>query len=240
MDMNSRQQGSSFRNEILAALSVEDIEFLRPHLTRVSLILRQVLHERGSRIDDVFFIEEGVASLTADTVDEGHVEVGLTGREGLVGSSVLLNPNATSIHQAFIQVDGSAYRLSAEALREAAQRSDTLRDRCLRYVEMLMVQTSQSAACNARHSLPERLARWLLTVRDRLDTDALPMTQEFLAVMLGVRRAGVSLAASTLQAAGLIRQSRGSITILDHTGLSSASCDCYEIIQRSRAQILMR
>jgi CRP-like cAMP-binding protein len=225
--------GRRFRNEILAALSAEDIELLRPDLSRVSLVIRQVLHERGSRINDVFFIEEGLASLTADTVDQGQVEVGLTGREGLVGSSVLLNPNAVAIHEAFVQAGGSAYRLSADTFRGAARRSDTLRDRCLRYIEMLMVQTSQTAACNARHNLPERLARWLATVRDRLDTDALPITQEFLAAMLGVRRAGVSLAANTLQAGGLIRQSRGRITILDRDGLAAASCDCYRIIERS-------
>jgi len=228
--------GRRFRNEILAALPIEDIEVLRPNLSRVSLVSRQVLHERGSRINDVFFIEEGLASLTADTVDQGQVEVGLTGREGLVGSSVLLNPNAVAIHEAFVQASGSAYRLNADAFRGVVRRSDTLRDRCLRYVETLMIQTSQTAACNARHNLPQRLARWLLTVRDRLDTDALPVTQEFLAAMLGVRRAGVSLAANTLQTGGLVRQSRGHITILDRDGLAAASCDCYRIIERIRNQ----
>ena len=101
-----------------------------------------------------------------------------------------------------------------------------------------MVQTSQAAACNARHNLPERLARWLLMTRDRVDTDHLPVTQEFLSIMLGVRRAGVSLGANTLQSGGLIRQSRGRITIIDQAGLKDASCDCYRIIQRNRDRIL--
>jgi len=183
-------------------------------------------------------MESGIASLSADTLDEGQVEVGLTGREGFVGASVVLNPNAFAVHRAFVQVSGSAYRMSAVAFRASIQQSDRLRDHCLRYVELLMVQTSQAAACNARHNLPERLARWLLMTRDRVDTDDLPVTQEFLSIMLGVRRAGVSLAANALQAVGLIRQSRGRITIIDNAGLKAASCDCYRIIQQSRDRIL--
>ena len=133
--------------------------------------------------DDVFFIENGVVSLAADTHDQGRVEVGLLGREGFAGASVILNADPWSVHRAFTQVAGDAYRMSAAALRSAVEQSESLRHRCLRHVEMLMVQTSQVAACNARHNLPERLARWLLMVRDRIDSDNLPMTQEFLSVM---------------------------------------------------------
>ena len=201
-----------------------------PGPTRVSLVSQQVLHEREAPIVDVFFIENGIASLSADTLDEGQVEVGLTGWEGFVGASVILNPDADAVHRAFVQVSGSAYRMSAVVLQAAIERSDSLRDLCLRYVELLMVQTSQAAACNARHNLPERLARWLLMTRDRVDTDQLPVTQEFLSIMLGVRRAGVSLAASTLQSGGLIRQFRGRITIIAQAGLKAASCDCYRIL----------
>ena len=137
-----------------------------------------------------------------------------------------------SVHRAFSQVPGEVCRMSSEALRSAVEQSQSLRERCLRNVEMLMVQTSQVAACNARHNLPERLARWLLMVRDRTDSDNLPMTQEFLSVMLGVRRSGVSVAASTLQAAGLVGYCAG-MFILDHDGLATAACDCYRIIQQS-------
>jgi len=152
----------------------------------------------------------------------------------LVGASAILNPKPYSVHRAFTQVEGDAYRMSTAVLRSAVDRSATLRDRCLRYLEMLMVQTSQVAACSARHNLPERLARWLLMVRDRIDSADLPMTQEFLSVMLGVRRSGVSVAASTLQAGGLIQLSRGHVTILDHDGLATAAYDCYRLIEQSR------
>jgi CRP-like cAMP-binding protein len=228
---------SRFSNAILAALPSSDIETLRPHLTKVSFTLKQVLHERGRRVASVFFMENGVASLTADTSDGAQVEVGLTGREGFVGMSVVLNPTATAKHRAFIQAEGSAFRIASPQFRAAMAQSDTLRDHCLRYVDVLMGQTSQLAACNARHNVSQRLARWLLMMRDRMDDDELPMTQEFLSIMLGVRRAGVSLAASTLQTDGLIRYLRGHVTILDRQGLAAASCGCYRIIQGNRDRI---
>ena len=227
-----------YRNHILAALPIAEIELLRPHLSHMTMVSGQVLHEANSPITDVFFIENGVISLTADTRDQGRVEVGLLGREGFAGASVILNADPWSVHRAFSQVPGEVYRMSSTALRSAVEQSESLRHRCLRHVEMLMVQTSQVAACNARHNLPERLARWLLMVRDRTDSDNLPMTQEFLSVMLGVRRPGVSVAASTLQAAGLVRILRGHVLILDHDGLTTAACDCYRIIQQNRDRIL--
>jgi CRP-like cAMP-binding protein len=190
--------GASFCNEILGALSDSEIDLLRPHLKQVTLNSGEVLHEPNSPIKDVFFVEKGVVSLAADTHDHGQVEVGLTGREGLVGASAILNPKPYSVHRAFTQVEGYAYRMSTTVLRSGVEQSAILRDRCLRYLEMLMVQTSQVAACNARHNMPERLARWLLMVRDRTDSADLPMTQEFQSVMLGVRRSGVSVVASTL------------------------------------------
>jgi CRP-like cAMP-binding protein len=238
MDVGQRPVGAVFRNEILTALPPADLEPLRPQLSRVTLVSGQLLHERGSIIDDVFFMEEGVASLTADTMDNGAVEVGLIGWEGLVGVSVLLDPKAVAINRAFIQVPGAGFRMRAAVLREAVERSPSVRDCCLRYVHFTMMQTAQWAACNARHALVERLARWLLLTHDRVDGDYLPLTQEFLSLMLGVRRAGVSVAANTLQAAGLIEQARGRIKILDRAGLEAAACDCYGIIRRGREQIL--
>jgi CRP-like cAMP-binding protein len=233
------ERNASFRNKILAALSVEDTEALRPHLQLVTLTSNQVLYEHDSPITDVFFVEEGVVSLAATAaLNDGRVEVGLTGREGVVGAPVMLNREPYSAHRVFIQVPGAAYHMSSAALRTATERSVDLRERCLRYIDFLLVQTAQVAACNVRHNLPERLARWLLMVRDRIDSESLPMTQEFLSVMLGVRRSGVSVAASTLQAGGLIRVQRGHVLILDHDGLAAASCDCYRIIQSSRDRIL--
>ncbi len=230
-------RGAVYRNHILAAPPIAEIELLRPHLGRMTMVSGQVLHEANSPITEVFFIENGVVSLAADTYDR-RVEVGLLGREGFAGASVILNAQPWSVHRAFSQVAGEVYRMSSRALRSAVEQSESLRHRCLRHGEMLMVQTSQVAACNARHNLPERLARWLLMVRDRTDSDNLPMTQEFLSVMLGVRRSGVSVAASTLQAAGLVRVLRGHVPILDHDGLTTAACDCYRIIQQNRDRIL--
>jgi CRP-like cAMP-binding protein len=223
-------------NRILAALPGGELETLRAHLHRVTLTSSQVLHEANSPILDVFFVAAGVVSLTADTHDNGQVEVGLTGREGFVGASVLLNPVPIAMHRAFIQVPGFAWRMTTEALRAALGQSAALRQGCLRHVEALMGQSAQVAACNARHTLPERLARWLLMVRDRMDGDVLPMTQEFLSIMLGVRRSGVSVAASTLEAAGLIRMQRGRVTVVDAVGLAAASCDCYRIIRQMHAR----
>jgi CRP-like cAMP-binding protein len=222
---------AQIRNEILAGLPSREIESLRPHLNHVTVVSGQALHEPDSPIEDAFFMDEGVVSLTANTQGVGHVEVGLTGREGFVGTSAILNSEPYAVHRAFIQVQGSGYRVRASALRRACDQSASLRTRCLHYIEFAMVQTSQVAACNAQHNLAERLARWLLMVRDRIDSDNIPMTQEFMSFMLGVRRSGVSVAASTLQAGGLIRVQRGHVVLLDPAGLSAASCDCYHTIQ---------
>jgi len=229
---------TGFRNELLRALPADDLDRLRPHLRPVTLVLSQILHEAEAPIDEVYFIEAGLASLTADTSDNGLVEVGMTGREGLVGVAVLLSPEPASIHRAFIQMPGRAFRVRATVFRELVEASPALRDRCLRYVQVLLVQNSQVAACNARHGLPERLARWMLMSWDRADSEELPMTQEFLSYMLGVRRAGVSTVANALQSQGLIRQARGRITLLDRAGLEARACTCYRLIERSRARIM--
>ena len=189
-------------------------------------------------MEHVYFPEIGLASLTADTGDNGFVEVGMTGREGIVGVAALLNPEAVAVHRALVQVGGAALRIRSADLRGLVEQVPALRDRCLRYLQVLMVQTSQAAACNARHELPERLARWLLMTRDRVDSDEVPMTQEFLSYMLGVRRAGVSVVAGALQAQGLIQQSRGRMTILDRAGLEKEACPCYRLIEDSRRRIM--
>ncbi len=229
---------SEFNNYILNALPAEVLDALRPYLLPVSMVPNQVMHEVATPIDDVYFVEEGLVSLTANTHDNGAVEVGITGREGLVGVSVLLNRNAIAYHRAFVQVPGSALRVRSGVMRDMANRHPALRDICLRYQQVMMVQASQAAACNARHELPERLARWLLMTHDRVDGDELPMTQEFMALMLGVRRAGVSVVASALQAQGLIRQARGRIGVVDRAGLEAEACACYRLIEACREQVM--
>jgi len=226
------------RNAILRGLPPKDLAMLRPHLHLVPLVLRQVLHATGAPIHDVYFMDEGLTSLTASAGNGAEVEVGLVGREGLVGTGVLLMPDATAVHRAFIQVPGSAYRMQAATFRDAVSQFESLRDGCMRYVHFMMVQAAQCAACNARHGLPERLARWLLSSMDRTGTEEVPMTQEFLSYMLGVRRAGVSVVATGLQGEGLIRQSRGRVTLLDRLGLEAKACVCYRVIEDSRTGIM--
>lgn len=226
------------RNVILRGLPPKDLAMLRPHLHSVPLVMRQVLHAVSAPIDHVYFMEEGLTSLTASAGEAAEVEVGLVGREGLVGTGVLLMTGATAIHRAFVQVPGSAYRMQSATFRDALSQFESLRDGCLRYVQFMMVQTAQCAACNARHGLPERLARWLLFSMNRIESDELPMTQEFLSYMLGVRRAGVSVVANGLQSEGLIRQSRGRITLLDRAGLEAKACVCYRLVEDSRARIM--
>ena len=238
MSVMPAAETANFRNDLLRSLPAGQLERLRPYLTPVTLVLFQVLHEFDTPIDETYFIESGLVCLTANTYDNGQVEVGMTGREGFVGLSALLNPAPISVHRALVQVPGRAYRIQTAVFRELVDQLPALRDHCLRYVQVMLVQNSQIAACNARHDLSERLARWLLMSWDRIGTDELPMTQEFLSYMLGVRRAGVSVVTNALQAQGLIRQSRGRITLLDRAGLEARACTCYRVVERSRVRIM--
>ena len=234
------RNGNFFRNGLLRGLPADELAVVQGHLHHVPLVLRQVLHAAGAPIHDVYFIEDGLTSLTAAAGDGAEVEVGLTGREGMVGLAALLMDDAVAVHRSFMQVPGSAWRMQSSVFREAISRCPTLRDRCMRYVQFMLVQTAQAAACNARHGLPERLARWLLLAMDRTGEGELPITQEFVSYMLGVRRAGVSVVANELQEAGLIRQSRGRVILLDRAGLEARACSCYRIINESRARIMDR
>ena len=228
---------AGLRNALLHALPPGDMALLRPHLEPVTLNLSETLHEAEASVNSAYFIESGLISLMADTGDSGRVEVGMTGREGFVGLAAILHPAPVSMHRALVQVAGRANRIQTATLKTLIDESPALRDRCLRYVQVMLEQTSQIAACNARHGLPERLARWLLMGWDRIDAADLPMTQDLLSTMLGVRRAGVSVVANALQAQGLIRQSRGRITLLDRAGLQAKACSCYDILDRSQAKI---
>jgi CRP-like cAMP-binding protein len=224
-------------NEILATLPAAELGRLRPHLLPVELVANQVLYGAGAPIDYVYFLEEGLAALTTDIGDDSLVGVGLVGRDGVLGGQVLLSPHAISIYRTVVQIPGRALRMPVDAFRDAASELAALRDRCLQAVYVALVQASQIAGCNARHELSERLARWLLTVSARVDNDELPVTQDFLAHMLGVHRPGVSTVASGLQSRGLIRQGRGRITVLDRAGLEAEACNCYRLIEGARHRI---
>lgn len=217
------------RNRILAALPEPEFELLAGSLARVELELGQALHRHGEPIDQVYFVESGFISALAVLSDGQPLEIGLIGAEGVAGHSVLLG-GTTSSTDAMCQTGGGAYRLPALALKEACERAPRLRDLMLRYGLVFHIQVVQTAACNAHHELGQRLARWLLGAHDRSGVPELSLTQDLIAVMLGVRRSTVSVAASMLQRAGAIRYQYGKITITDRAGLEDAACECYEAV----------
>ena len=224
-------------NRILAALPREVIDRLRPQLGPVALGFKQVLYEPNQPISHVYFPCSGVMSMITILDDDTMIEVATVGNEGFVGVPIFLG--ATSMPgQAFCQVPGEAFRMEVGAFQRASESVGELREVLRRYVQGLFNQIAQSAACNRVHSIDERCARWLLMTHDRVGADTFPLTQEFLAQMLGVRRTGVSAAASILQKAGYVRYSRGVMTITDRAGLASAACECYRVVQDEYDRLL--
>jgi CRP-like cAMP-binding protein len=220
------------RNRLLAALPPDSLARLLPQLRPVELPTRQTLHVPGQPIDNVVFPETGWVSMVATLEDGDGAEVGLIGFEGMVGLPVLLGTDHDDL-EAMVQCPGTALVLSSHAFRHALDDDPSLRDLLLRYVLVHHGQVARTAACNGRHRVEERLARWLLMAHDRSQGDDFPMTHEFLSMMLGVRRAGASVAAAMLQKAHLIRYDRGRIAILDRDGLEAAACECYAVARRS-------
>ena len=213
---------SMLTNRLLATLPQAEWERLRPSLTRVRLVPGQVLIERGQATEHVFFIEEGLASLVADPKgDSGGVQVAMIGNEGLVGGLALLDPASAAYAAAVTQIPGPALRVPVPALRGCLDELPILRRNCLQYIQSMTRQIMQTAASNALNSLADRYVRWLLMAQDRVGGDELPVTHEALAAMLGVRRSGITVATATLHDEGLIRASRGRITILNRAGLES-------------------
>jgi CRP-like cAMP-binding protein len=218
------------RNRILRAMSPEDYAWITPHLKSVQLPRGETLVETDEAFRHVYFIETGVASVVNHVVG-GPVEVGTIGNEGLVGLSVYLDggiaPNRT-----FMQVAGEGKQVAANVFAEGAEERVGLRRILHKYTQAFLTQVSQTAACNRAHPLDQRCARWLLMTHDRVDgSDTFPMTHEFLSFMLGVRRAGVTVAAGDLQKTGLIKYTRGKITVTDRAGLEAASCECYGVVR---------
>jgi CRP-like cAMP-binding protein len=224
-------------NRLLASLAPEDLDLLGPHLEPLPLPQKQTLSAPYTPIDYVYFPQEGMVSLVQPLEDGSVIEVGMIGNEGFVGAPILLGAD-TSPLEAMVQMPGSALRMPASAFREEAGRSTTLSGLLLRFVQALHVQVALTAACNGRHTLPERLARWLLMARDRATSDQLPLSHEFLSDMLCVRRAGVTVALGTLKAAGLLRNSAGRVTIIDRQGLEAASCECYRTVRSEYERLL--
>ena len=218
----------SSSNELLALLPPAELERLRPFLARVQLVNGQVLHEAGERIEQVFFVQQGFVAMVAEAEGSNPgTEVGLVGREGMVGLPVLLGAQAVSFNRAMVHMPGTAHRMSAQALRDHADALPVLWRLLSQALEVSMAQVAQTAACNSQHNIVRRLARWLLMAHDRVDGDDLLLTQEFLAVMLAIRRSGVTMALHSLRAMGAVRQGRNRIVVCDRPVLEAAACSCY-------------
>ncbi|MEH2293599.1 Crp/Fnr family transcriptional regulator [Nostoc sp.] len=224
-------------NKLLVALPSSDYERLVPHLKLVSLPIRQVIYEPGEAITHVYFPQHGMVSLVTAMKDGSMVEVGIVSNEGIVGIPVILGGKTTTT-KAFVQVAGIAMRMDADVLITEFDRGGAIQKLLLRYLQAIYSELAQAAACNRLHTLEERLARWLLTVSDRLESEDFPLTQEFISQMLGVRRSGVTVAASTLSRAGMIRYQRGHITIVNREDLEATSCECHQVIRGEFARLL--
>jgi CRP-like cAMP-binding protein len=229
-------QKASVRNRLLSALNRNDFDLLQPNLEPVALELRQWLIEAGQPIQRIYFPEHGIVSILADT-SEGRIEVGLIGPEGMAGLPVVLGVDR-SPHGYMVQAAGEALRITTPELRTALQQSPALQAGFLLYAHALMVQTAQTAYANAGFTIEARLARWILMTDDRLNRDELPLTHDFLSMMLGVCRPGVTLAVQTLESDRLIRARRGRITVLDRTGLEEVADGAYGVSEAEYASVM--
>ncbi len=229
--MTASQAAAPPRNHLLASLPPDCLQRLRPRLVPVTLPLRQELFAPEQTIEAVHFPESGLISLVAWLEDGMQAEVGIIGREGMLGLS-LLSGETAAFCQAIVQMAGAGFRMTASDFRHEFDNNPPFRTMLLRYNEALQAQVMQTAACNGRHDLEQRLARWLLMAHDRAEDDLLPLTQDFMAMMLGVHRPSITVTAGILQRAGLIRYANGQVRVLDRAALEAASCECYRTVRR--------
>jgi CRP-like cAMP-binding protein len=225
------------RNLLLASLPDEEYDDLRPHLVPTTLEYKSTLYEVNEPIPFVHFIDTGVASLVNTMTNGDAAEVGTIGNEGFVGIPILFGDKQapTSV---YMQVGGAGLKMKANVFRELMQRNPSVQRRMLRYAHAFFNQIAQSAACNTFHLLEQRCCRWLLMTQDRMQSTDFPLTQEFLAMMLGVRRAGVTDAANALKRAGLIKYTRGRVTVLDRAGIEKRTCECYGVTKKEFDHLL--
>ena len=222
--------GKEIGNLILLALPRQERTLLFPSLEFVRLKLHQVMHEAGEVIRSAYFMNSGMGSVLTVLPDGKSIEVGLIGKEGFVGLPIIFGFK-TSALRVVTQADGTAYRVDVATLRKVLPGCPELEKQLQRFSMFLAMQSTQIAACNQLHDVEERLARWLVMSHDRIGGETMPLTQEFLSQMLGIRRSSVSVAAGILQKAGMITYTRGNVTVLDKLKLEEAACDCYKIIQ---------
>ena len=225
------------KNRLLAALPPADFSLLAPHLSPQELEKGRHLYDPGDAIEVVYFPHDCVISLMTLMENGAAIESATIGREGALGLMAAVAPRV-SLARAIVQAPGGASRISASALHDACDRSPALRDLIDRHTEALFGHAIQSVACNALHGVEARFCRWLLSCRDRIDSDTINLTQEFLADMLGVQRTTVTAVAGALQAKGLIRYRRGVVDILDRPGLIALTCECYGAVRRGYQRLL--
>jgi len=228
---NRDGDGNHIYNEILRKLPPKERDTLLPKLEFVRLKLHQVLHEAGETLKSAYFCNTGMFSVLTVMPDGSTVEVGLVGKEGFSGIPLIAGFR-TSHTRVVVQAEGTAFRVDASIFRALLPQCPKLARQLQRYSQMMAMQVELIASCNRLHGVDERLARWLLMTADRVSSDALPLTQGFLAQMLGSTRSTVTISAGTLQKAGLIAYTRGNVSILDRKSLEGAACDCYGSLQR--------
>ena len=224
-------------NHLLASLPDEACARLFPHLELVAMPLEQVLYESGNRLQHVYFPTNCIVSLLYVMEDGASAEIAVVGNEGVIGIALFMGGETTP-SRAVVQSAGHAYRLKGQLLKDEFNRSEELQHLLLRYTQALLTQMAQTAVCNRHHSVDQQLCRWLLLSLDRLQSNTLGMTQELIANMLGVRREGVTEAAGKLQAAGLIRYTRGQISVLDRPRLEARACECYSVVKKEFDRLL--
>ncbi len=225
------------QNRLLVSLPADDYALLAPHLAAVELERGRLLYDPGDRIDTIYFPHDGVISLMTLMENGAAIESATIGREGALGLHAAVTPRR-SLSRAIVQTPVRASRISAGQLHEAWEKSPRLRELVERHTEALFGHALQSVGCNALHSVEARFCRWLLTCHDRITTDTIALTQEFLADMLGVQRTTVTAVARSLQEKGVIRYRRGVVDIIDRAGLETLTCECYAVIHRNYARLL--
>jgi len=228
---------SPLQNHLLAALPAAEFERLAPELELVAMPLGEALYESGEQLQHVYFPTTAIVSLLYVMENGASAEIAIMGNEGILGISLFMGGETTP-NRAVVQSAGHGYRLKAQLLKQEFRRAGPVMDLLLRYTQALITQMAQTAACNRHHSIEQQLCRWLLLSLDRLSTFELTMTQELIANMLGVRREGVTEAAGKLQRAGIIRYSRGRITVLDRERLEENVCECYAVVKKEFERLL--
>jgi CRP-like cAMP-binding protein len=228
----------TIENHILSSLPAEEYKRIAPHLEEIRMNYGDILSYPDEKIEYVHFPKRGVISICAVMQDGSQVEVGVVGNEGMSGLPVLFGTESVPL-QSMVQIPDGALRMTAEAFRREIEHCPHLRQSLMHYAQAFFIQAAQTAACNRLHPLDGRLVRWLLMCQDRAQSDLLPITHEVMSIMLGVRRAGVSVAANKLKEDGLIDYKRGLVHIRDRSGLEAATCECYGVVRKAFDRFLV-